>query len=96
MRKDCSGNPPIFSDSRVEVIPGNLTRDNLGVTKHDTQRILDEADAVIHNIAGMSPMKMYALLRHTNVAATKHLPLLAAPHRIPFHYVSCASVMQLA
>lgn len=95
VRKKTSELPVTFGDSRVEVFPGDLGAADLGLSAADAQRIFRAADVVIHNGADVSFMKTYASLRRTNVDATKQIARLAMRRRIPFHFVSSASVTQL-
>lgn len=84
-----------FSDPRVRIYKGNLASPHLGLNPADALSIFAEADVVIHNGADVSFLKTYATLRLTNVQSTRELAQLAAPRRIPVHFVSSASVAQL-
>ncbi|KAK5996292.1 PKS-NRPS hybrid synthetase cheA [Cladobotryum mycophilum] len=95
VRKNASELPSMFSDSRVEVFKGDLGSADLGLSAADAERIFSSADIIIHNGADVSFMKTFGSLRRTNVEAVKQIARLALPRRIPFHYVSSASVTQL-
>jgi hybrid polyketide synthase / nonribosomal peptide synthetase ACE1 len=102
--------PPVFHDRRVEVYFGDLSAPNLGLSQSLVERIFSTADAVVHNGADVSFLKSYESLRPANVDATKQLALWAVQYGhggrrqgrrrrsqgIPFHFVSSASVAQLA
>ena len=82
--------------SKVVLHQGDLSQANLGMSKDETQAVLEEADAIIHNGADVSFMKPYTALRAPNLVATKCLAEMALDRRVPFHYVSTAGVGILA
>ncbi|KAJ5758973.1 hypothetical protein N7520_006129 [Penicillium odoratum] len=88
--------PEIFSHPKVYLHNGNLGAPNLGLTDSDAVSIFTRADVIIHNGADVSFMKTYQSLKLTNVASTRELAKLALPRRIPFHFISSASVTRLA
>ncbi|KAJ6020506.1 hypothetical protein N7540_006010, partial [Penicillium herquei] len=96
VRKPRSQLPEIFFHSKVHVYEGNLGSPQLGLSNHDAALIFSQADVIIHNGADVSFMKTYQSLKLTNVASTKELVRLALPRRIPFHFISSASVSRLA
>ncbi|KAJ5937303.1 Acyl transferase/acyl hydrolase/lysophospholipase [Penicillium verhagenii] len=85
-----------FSHPKVHVHNGDLGVPRLGLADSDAVSIFGQADVVIHNGADVSFMKTYQSLKLTNVASTIELVKLALPRRIPFHFVSSASVTRLA
>ncbi|KAK2051210.1 acetyl-CoA synthetase-like protein, partial [Colletotrichum caudatum] len=89
-----SSSDPI-SDPRVCIHRGDLGAPRLGLSAANAASIFAEADAVIHNGADVSFLKTYATLRRTNVESTRVLARLAAPRRLPLHFISSASVSQL-
>ncbi|KAK4130807.1 putative PKS-NRPS protein [Trichocladium antarcticum] len=96
VRKRQADLPGMFTtDPRVEILAGNLGTPDLGLSVADAHRVFSAADVVIHNGADVSFMKTYSSLRRTNVEAVKQLARLAQRRRIPFHFVSSASVTQL-
>ncbi|KAJ5703384.1 hypothetical protein N7493_011773 [Penicillium malachiteum] len=96
VRKPRSQLPEIFSHPKVHVYEGNLGSPQLGLSNKNATLIFSRADVIIHNGADVSFMKTYQSLKLTNVASTKELVKLALPRRIPFHFVSSASVTRLA
>lgn len=96
VRKDLDQLPPIFSSSKVQVRRGDLADERVGLSEADATAIFDEADVVLHNGADVSFMKTYRTLKRTNVNSTKELVRLSLPRRIPFHFISSASVTQLS
>lgn len=87
---------PIFSHTKVVACPGDLSASRLGLSEPSAHTIFDEADAVIHAGADVSFLKTYTSLRPTNVFSTKELARLSLPRRLPFHFISSASVMRLS
>lgn len=89
----------LFTHSKVIVYPGDLSLPRLGLSEDQASSIFEEstgASAVIHAGADVSFMKTYHTLKLVNVASTRELILLSAPRRIPFHFVSSATVARLA
>ncbi|KAJ5311844.1 hypothetical protein N7476_007704 [Penicillium atrosanguineum] len=87
---------PIFNNRKVHVYPGDLGASQLGLSDSDAASIFCRADVIIHNGADVSFMKTYQSLKLTNVASTVELVKLALPRRIPFHFISSASVTRLS
>ncbi|KAJ5815771.1 hypothetical protein N7474_007548 [Penicillium riverlandense] len=96
VRKDRSQLPEIFSDDKVIVHQGDLGASQLGLNDPDAISVFSHADIIIHNGADVSFMKSYHTLKLINVASTKELVKLALPRRVPFHFISSASVARLA
>lgn len=88
--------PIIFQHQKVHVYHGDLGAPRLGLSAPDAARIFHIADTVIHNGADVSFLKTYQSLKLINVASTQELIKLILPRRIPFHFVSSASVTRLA
>ncbi|KAK1960815.1 PKS-NRPS hybrid [Colletotrichum sublineola] len=84
-----------FANPKISIHRGDLGAPRLGLSAADAASIFAEADAVIHNGADVSFLKTYATLRRTNVESTRVLARLAAPRRVPLHFISSASVAQL-
>ncbi|KAI4158636.1 MAG: hypothetical protein L6R39_000491 [Caloplaca ligustica] len=95
VRQDLGSLPSIFQDPRVDSRAGDLASPTLGLGSDETDAIFSSADVIIHNGADVSFMKTYPSLKRTNVVPTKYLARLAVSHRIPFHFISSASVAQL-
>ncbi|OOQ83961.1 polyketide synthase/peptide synthetase [Penicillium brasilianum] len=96
VRKPLAKLPVIFANPKVHVYHGDLGSSRLGLSHSDASSILQSADIVIHNGADVSFMKSYQSLKLTNVASTAELVKLALPRRIPFHFISTASVTRFA
>lgn len=86
----------IFDHPKVIVYGGDLGAKYLGLSQQDAEAVFDEVDAVFHAGADVSFMKTYQSLKLINVASTKELVRLSVPRRVPFHFVSSASVARLS
>ncbi|KAJ5784606.1 Acyl transferase/acyl hydrolase/lysophospholipase [Penicillium pulvis] len=96
VRSLSAGLPDIFSHPKVRTYGGDLGAPRLGLADSDAVSIFSCADVIVHNGADVSFMKTYQSLKLTNVASTKELAKLALPRRIPFHFISSATVTRLA
>jgi hybrid polyketide synthase/nonribosomal peptide synthetase ACE1 len=96
VRKPLAKLPVIFANPKVHVYHGDLGSSQLGLSDSDASSIFQSAEIVIHNGADVSFMKSYQSLKLTNVASTAELVKLALPRRIPFHFISTASVTRFA
>ena len=96
IRRSLQQLPPVFSSKKVIVHQGDLALPLLGLTEQTVSEIFTEADAVIHNGADVSFLKTYSSLKVANVESTKELVKLTLPYRLPFHYVSSASIAHLS
>ena len=82
-----------FADSEKVVFHnGNLSLSRCGLSEAEATSIFNLADAIIHNGADVSFLKTYSSLRAPNLSSTKELGKLALPRRIPFHFISTATV----
>ena len=96
VRKPLIQLPSVFADQKVHVYHGDLGAPQLGLSDSDAASIFSHGDVIVHNGADVSFMKTYQSLKLTNVASTVELVKLALPRRIPFHFISSASVTRLA
>ncbi|KAL8809353.1 MAG: hypothetical protein Q9200_003490 [Gallowayella weberi] len=72
---------------------GDLSAPLLGLSEDDFQKLSAEVDVILHMGAVRSFWDSYQLLRPSNVHPTKELIKLAAPRRIPIHYISTIGVL---
>ncbi|KAL5338832.1 L-aminoadipate-semialdehyde dehydrogenase large subunit [Aspergillus crustosus] len=85
-REDWSG--------RVEVVPGDIAKPQLGMSSQDWDRITQKADLIIHNGAQVNWMLPYSSLRSANVLSTMECVTLCTsgkPKR--FAFVSSTSTL---
>ncbi|MER5550686.1 amino acid adenylation domain-containing protein [Streptomyces sp. NPDC002793] len=77
---------------RVTALPADLDRPLLGLGDEQWDELRATVDAIVHNGAVVSVVRDYTALRPANTDSTHDLLRLAAPRRIPLHYVSTLSV----
>ncbi len=79
--------------NRFSTLCGDLSKENLGLAKHQLTVLSDKLDAIVHNGAAVNHFFSYHELRQANVLATETLIRLAATGRDKsLHYVSTLSV----
>lgn len=79
--------PTWISTSRLEVVVGDISKPELGLSQNVWNRLLNEVDIVIHNGAQVNWMLPYSSLRATNVLSTLACIRLCAtgkPKRLAF------------
>ena len=72
---------------------GDLSAPLLGLTEDEFRALSNEVDVILHMGAVRSFWDSYHVLRPTNVYSTKELVRLAAPRRIPIHFISTSGVL---
>lgn len=77
---------------KVVLHKGDLSLPRCGLSEADAASISASANTIIHNGADVSFLKTYHSLRAPNVSSTKELIRLASSRRIPFHFISTATV----
>ncbi|MCX5461198.1 amino acid adenylation domain-containing protein [Streptomyces sp. FT1] len=77
---------------RVTALPADLARPRLGLSEQRWNALGLAVDAILHNGAAVSVIRDYTALRPANTDSTHDLLRLAAPRRVPLHYVSTLSV----
>ena len=81
--------------NRVNGVPGDLTKDNLGLTQCTYDVINQTTDMIIHNGAVVNYVDSYDTLKKPNVHGTYEIIKLSSTKRIiPIHYVSSISVFE--
>ncbi|EPS29303.1 hypothetical protein PDE_04252 [Penicillium oxalicum 114-2] len=96
VRKPLAKLPALFAHPKIHVYHGDLGSPSLGLSEKDADSIFQTTDIVIHNGADVSFMKTYQSLKLTNVHSTAELVKLSLPRRIPFHFISSASVTRFS
>ncbi|KAB5522053.1 hypothetical protein GE09DRAFT_1154961 [Coniochaeta sp. 2T2.1] len=81
--------------SRIEVVTGDISKPNLGLTQPIWERLADTVDLVIHNGAQVNWMLPYSSLRAANVLSTVSCIQLCAAGARPkrFAFVSSTSAL---
>lgn len=85
-----------LSSDKIFEYQGNLEEIRLGLSESEFQYLRNKIHVIIHNGAQVSFMKTYQSLRHANVLSSFELCKLAIHRRVPFHFVSTASVGSIA
>jgi amino acid adenylation domain-containing protein/thioester reductase-like protein len=78
---------------RVECFPGDLTQPGLGLSTTHTAELARRLDLVVHNGARVNFLYPYEQLRPANVDGTREVIRIAAPRRVPVHFVSTVAVV---
>ncbi|OKL63922.1 hypothetical protein UA08_00474 [Talaromyces atroroseus] len=89
------GGPSRLTVSSDKIIgySGDLSQTRLGLSENNFLELSQEVDVILHMGAIHTFWDNYHVLYPTNVASTKQLIQLAAPRRIPIHYISSAGVV---
>ncbi|MCQ8772933.1 amino acid adenylation domain-containing protein [Streptomyces telluris] len=78
---------------RVECFPGDLTEPGLGLADEHRAKLSRTLDLVVHNGARVNFLYPYEELRPANVDGTREVVRIAAPRRVPVHFVSTVAVL---
>lgn len=86
----------LFSSPKMVYHVGDLSLPLLGLGVDEFRELAIQVDAILHMGAVRSFWDNYHVLRSSNVHPTKELVKLAAPHRVPIHYISTVGVLPRA
>ncbi|MBH1937668.1 amino acid adenylation domain-containing protein [Streptomyces sp. AV19] len=78
---------------RVECFPGDLTEPGLGLSAEHADELSRTLDLVLHNGARVNFLYPYEELRAANVDGTREVVRIAAPRRVPVHFLSTVAVV---
>ncbi|MFC5149454.1 amino acid adenylation domain-containing protein [Streptomyces aureoversilis] len=78
---------------RVDCFPGDLTEPGLGLPDEHRAELARTLDLVVHNGARVNFLYPYEELRPANVDGTREVVRIAAPRRVPVHFVSTVAVL---
>ncbi|WP_079194250.1 amino acid adenylation domain-containing protein [Streptomyces sp. CB02923] len=78
---------------RVECFPGDLTQPRLGLDADHADALARCLDLIVHNGARVNFLYPYRQLRPANVEGTREVIRIAAPRRVPVHFVSTVAVV---
>ncbi|KAI0487511.1 hypothetical protein F4859DRAFT_525620 [Xylaria cf. heliscus] len=82
----------LSTSSKVQYHWGDLSLPLLGLSEDEFRTLSSQMDVIIHMGGTRSFWDNYNVLRASNVHPTKELIKLAAPRRIPIHYISTVGV----
>ncbi|WP_052489441.1 amino acid adenylation domain-containing protein [Streptomyces sp. 150FB] len=80
-------------DARVRCFPYDLTAAGLGLDPAHASELGDRLDLVLHSAAHVNFLYPYEALRAANVEGTREIIRLAAPRRVPVHFLSTVAVL---
>ncbi|MGW1072122.1 amino acid adenylation domain-containing protein [Streptomyces sp. NPDC002537] len=78
---------------RVECFPADLAEPGLGLSAEHAAELSGRLDLVVHNAARVNFLYPYEELRSANVDGTREVVRLAAPRRVPVHFISTVAVV---
>ncbi|MCA6091397.1 amino acid adenylation domain-containing protein [Streptomyces sp. SCA3-4] len=78
---------------RVECFPGDLTQPRLGLETGHADALARRLDLIVHNGAQVNFLYPYEQLRPANVDGTREVIRIAAPRRVPVHFISTVAVV---
>ncbi|MFC4376311.1 amino acid adenylation domain-containing protein [Nocardia halotolerans] len=78
---------------RVKCFPGDLTEPRLGLSRAHAEELARTLDLVVHNGAHVNFLYPYEQLRAANVEGTREIVRIAAPRRVPVHFISTIAVV---
>ncbi|MFE3543415.1 amino acid adenylation domain-containing protein [Nocardia sp. NPDC059177] len=78
---------------RVVCFPGDLTHPRLGLSPAHAGELAATLDLVVHNGAHVNFLYPYTQLRAANVDGTREVTRIAAPRRVPVHFISTVAVL---
>jgi amino acid adenylation domain-containing protein/thioester reductase-like protein len=78
---------------RLVCFPADLSEPDLGLEPDRVARLADTLDLVLHSAAQVNFLYPYSALRDTNVEGTRQIVRLAAPRRVPVHFLSTIAVL---
>ncbi|MCC3779745.1 thioester reductase domain-containing protein, partial [Streptomyces sp. UNOB3_S3] len=78
---------------RVECFPADLTEPDLGLSPGHAAELSGSLDLIVHNAARVNFLYPYEELRSANVEGTRRVVQLAAPRRVPVHFISTVAVV---
>jgi hybrid polyketide synthase/nonribosomal peptide synthetase ACE1 len=81
-----------FHSDKLVIYSGDLSQPNLGLPADTAAYLAATADAVVHSGATRLNWETYESMRPTNLLSTRTLIRLAAPRRLPVHFVSSGGV----
>lgn len=79
--------------SRLVCFPADLSEPDLGLEPAHIAALTDTLDLVFHSAAQVNFLYPYSALRAANVEGTRQLVRMAAPRRVPVHFLSTIAVL---
>lgn len=85
--------PELAAPGRVVPFPYDLTAPGLGLSPDHAHRLGRSLDLILHSAAQVNFLYPYGALRDANVRGTREIIDLAAPRRVPVHFLSTVAVL---
>ncbi|MBA0050996.1 amino acid adenylation domain-containing protein [Streptomyces sp. AJS327] len=82
-----------WPQERLVCFPSDLTAPQLGLDEKHFTELSETVDLVLHAGALVNFLYPYTALRQANVEGTREVIALAAPRRVPVHFVSTIAVI---
>ncbi|KAI9203449.1 male sterility protein-domain-containing protein [Polychytrium aggregatum] len=90
------GNPKYYISARLEGLPGDLSKENWGLSPGMWKRVCEETDMIVHCGAQVHWNHSYDKLKEPNVLGTMTALRLATTHHLkPLHFISTISVIPM-
>lgn len=83
----------LFRSDKIVSHEGDLSAPLLGLAEDGFRALSNEVDVILHMGAVRSFWDNYHVLRPSNVHPTQELVKLAAPRRIPIHFISTSGIL---
>ncbi|KAH9241332.1 hypothetical protein K456DRAFT_1822784 [Colletotrichum gloeosporioides 23] len=86
----------IWDDSmldRMEILPGNLSREHLGLAPDVYDELVSRIEVIIHAAATVNLVYPYAALRSPNVGGTREILRIASKSGATLHHISTNGVL---
>ena len=87
------GLDPRAMEDRTECFPADLAAPRLGLGSEHAKALSDELDLIVHSGAQVNFIYPYSALRAANVDGTREILRIAAPRRVPTHFLSTVAVL---
>ncbi|KAM3427781.1 hypothetical protein NHJ13734_008859 [Beauveria thailandica] len=79
-------------DEKLMVHEGDLTLPHFGLSEAEMTQLSNSVDVILHLAAMRSFWEPYQVVRETNVVPIKELIEIAAPRKVPIHFMSSGAV----
>lgn len=77
---------------KLTVHEGDITLPHFGLSEADMAQLSNSVDVILHLAAVRSFWEPYQVVRETNVLPINELVKIAAPRRVPIHFISSGAV----
>ncbi|KAI9166519.1 Linear gramicidin synthase subunit D [Paramyrothecium foliicola] len=78
---------------RIDILPGNLSRNRLGLSPESFDELASRVQVIVHAAAAVNLVYPYAALRNANVGGTREVLRLASRSGATVHHISTNGVL---